>query len=85
VSRQCLVKHRVGLIYDGLYDQEGRDGGGVCEMQLIYVLNVAVSWQLDKELRGCWDDAMSRGYFRYQLKHVQTRIVPGKYQFVLQV
>lgn len=57
--------------------------------------NYDVSWQqfnkqsqlsrLDKELRGRWDDAMSRGYFRYQLKHVQTRIVPGKYQFVLQL
>jgi len=80
VSRQCLVKHRVGLIY-----QARRDGGGVFEMRLMYVLNVAVSWQLDKELRSRWDDAMSRGYFRYQLKHVQTRIVPGKYQFVLQV
>ena len=33
VSQQCLVKHRVGLIYDGLY-QEGRDGGGVFEIQL---------------------------------------------------
>ena len=41
--------------------------------------------QLDSELRGRWDDAMNAGQFRYQLRDVQTRIVPGKYQFVLQV
>ena len=48
-------------------------------------LSVYVCVQLDSELRCKWDDAMSRGCFRYQLNDVQTRIVAGKHQFVLQV
>ena len=44
-----------------------------------------LTFQLDNEVRSKWDKAMSGGHFRYQISDVQTRIVPGKYKFVLQV
>lgn len=55
-----------------------------------------VSWQdfnksnpslsrFDIKLRERWDMAMTNGHFRYDLSHVQTRIVPGKENYVLQL
>lgn len=41
--------------------------------------------QFDQLLRRKWDDAMARGYFRYDLTNLQTRLIPGRNQYVLQV
>lgn len=42
-------------------------------------------FQFDVRLRAKWEEAMSKGCFRYDLSHLQSRVVPGKQKYILQV
>jgi len=39
----------------------------------------------DKILSNAWKNAQDSGLFRYKLGTLPFRVVPGKYQFILQV
>ena len=51
-----------------------------CFDRFLYVFS-----QFDRLLRSKWDHAMEQGYFRYDLSNSRSKIVPGKYRFVLHV
>ena len=40
---------------------------------------------MELALTALWDDAMSRGLFRYDLSSIETKSVPGRLRFVAQV
>ena len=41
--------------------------------------------ELDKTIKYRWNKAVEVGLFRYRLDHLQNRVLPGKYGFVVQV
>ncbi|XP_071790467.1 GDP-D-glucose phosphorylase 1-like isoform X2 [Asterias amurensis] len=41
--------------------------------------------KFDEVLRSTWDEAAENGYFRYQLEELQTKILPGPMQYVVQL
>lgn len=41
--------------------------------------------RFDQELRGRWDEAVEKGYFRYELGLLPTRVIEGPHGFVAQL
>ncbi|XP_067140606.1 GDP-D-glucose phosphorylase 1 [Centruroides vittatus] len=41
--------------------------------------------KFDKMLKQKWEDAMDKGYFRYKLNFLESKILEGKYGFVAQL
>jgi preprotein translocase subunit SecB len=60
-----------------------------CEDDFIYEIhrNSAESSNanFDIRLQSQWNSAMENGYFRYRLNIKHSRILPGKYSFLVQV
>ncbi|XP_063959033.1 GDP-D-glucose phosphorylase 1-like [Lytechinus pictus] len=41
--------------------------------------------RFDQELRGRWDEAVEKGFFRYELGTLTTRVIEGPHRFVAQL
>nr|XP_054757940.1 GDP-D-glucose phosphorylase 1-like [Lytechinus pictus] len=41
--------------------------------------------RFDQELRGRWDEAVEKGFFRYKLGTLTTRVIEGPHGFVAQL
>lgn len=68
------------------YNVDGEIDGGITQAVNFFRHSKKVFFlQFDELVRECWDRGMSDGVFRYNLEDATTRVVSGRYGFIVQV